>query len=101
MRTCTRSTLPRSAAALFTAVVVTAWIAEGAGAHVYLQPAKATTASTPQLVSSPLNEEPDAGTVKVEVVFPRSHPIAAAEPSSTDAWKGTVTTRTVKKPIKG
>ena len=86
------------------AALTVAWLVISAGAadaHVDLEPSKAKAGSTRTLVFSPLNEEKDAGTVKVEVLFPRQYPIASAVSPPTDGWTAEVTTRTVRKAATG
>jgi len=85
-------------------MIASLWLAVGtsaASAHVELEPSTAKAGGTATLVFSPLNEEKDAGTIKVEVLFPRSFPIVSAVPQTGNAWTVDVTTRTVRKPVSG
>src|SRR5829696_4428830 len=85
-------------------MISVAWLAVGtsaASAHVGLEPSTAKAGSTPTLVFSPLNEEKDAGTVKVQVLFPREYPIASAVPQTADAWSAAVKMRTIRKAVAG
>src|SRR5215204_3136447 len=59
------------------ATTVFAVAANTAGAHVDIEPTRAKAGSTTAIVVSPLNEEDDAGTTKVEVLFPSAYPIAS------------------------
>jgi len=74
-------------------------VATAAGAHVEVEPPRAKAGGTVDLVFSPLNEEDDAGTTKVEIVFPKQYPIATATPEASDTWQAAVSTRKVRKPI--
>ncbi len=76
-------------------------VAGAAGAHVEIEPTRAKAGSTTAIVFSPLNEEDDAGTTKVEVLFPRAFPVASAQVATADGWEAEVTTRRVRKPITG
>lgn len=96
-----RRATTRAGATAFVIALTLAVVVGTASAHVDLEPSKAKAGSTTTLVFSPLNEESDAGTVKVEVLFPRGHPIAGAVPETSDAWTANVTTRTARKAVTG
>jgi len=83
------------------ATTVFAVAANTAGAHVDIEPTRAKAGSTTAIVVSPLNEEDDAGTTKVEVLFPSAYPIASAQVQDGDDWQAEVSTRTLRKAIKG
>ena len=94
--------LGRRALLLALAVTLTLGLmAATAAAHVEIDPESAEGGTTTQVVFSPLNEESDAGTVKVLVQFPRDYPIASAVAQADAIWTPTVKTRKLGKAILG
>jgi uncharacterized protein len=72
-----------------------------AGAHVEISPEAAPKGATIEVTFSPENEQVDAGTTKVEIQFPRKHPIVTAEPVDDPLWESSVKLRKVKKAVRG
>jgi uncharacterized protein YcnI len=70
-----------------------------AGAHVTVQPGKATQGDFAIVSFSMPNERPDAGTVKLEVQFPQDQVIPFVSVQPKPGWTVTVTRRTLDEPV--
>ena len=45
------------------------------------------------------NEEPNAGTVKIQIFFPSDHPILGVDPQSVPGWHDTIHTANLNPPV--
>ena len=75
-------------------------VASPAWAHVTINPSSAPKSSDAVLAFTVPNELETATTTKLRVQFPTDHPIAEALVEPVAGWKATVTTFSVKTPIK-
>jgi uncharacterized protein YcnI len=70
-----------------------------AGAHVELVPATAPKGASAILSFNVPNEEPNANTVKLEVILPTKYPIASVSTQPMSGWTVAVEKTTLAKPI--
>jgi uncharacterized protein YcnI len=87
------------AGAAASAAIVTS-IASPAFAHVTVDPPTAVQGSEITLGFRVPNEEPNAGTTKVQIFFPGDHPILGVDPESVPGWHDTIHTTNLNPPIK-
>jgi uncharacterized protein YcnI len=85
-----------------TAVSVTIIIgsAGSAFAHVTVDPSTAVQGSEITLGFRVPNEEPNAGTTKIQIFFPSDHPVLGVDPQSVPGWHDTIHTANLNPPIK-
>lgn len=70
-----------------------------ASAHVTVDPDSAPKGGEITLGFRVPNEEPTAGTVKVQIFFPGDHPILGIDPESVPGWTDTIVTSPLSPPI--
>ncbi len=90
-----RRSLLAAGAAVLTLVLASA----PALAHITVNPGEATKGGFTKLTFRVPNERDDAGTVKVEVVFPEEHPIASVSIKPQPGWTYTVERGAPSKPL--
>lgn len=96
-----RRTISRATAALGVAVLATLTVAPGlASAHVKAHAQQATKGGYSKITFSVPNEDEHASTVKVEVDFPKDHPLASVSTKAMPGWHAQVTKVALPKPIK-
>jgi uncharacterized protein YcnI len=82
------------------AVVASAVLAGSAGAHVTVQPGTQKKGASDVLVTFAVpNEEANASTTKVEVVFPTATPLLGVHAQAMAGWTVTVETAKLPKPV--
>jgi uncharacterized protein len=79
-------------------VAAVAWAAP-AGAHVTVQPGEAAKGSFATLAFQVPNERDDAGTTKVEIVFPEDAPIPFVSVEPVPGWQVEKETRELDEPL--
>jgi uncharacterized protein YcnI len=90
----------RLATVVALALGVVALVALPAGAHVTITPSSAPKGGGDQLLSFNVpNEEDNANTVKLEVIFPTKNPIASVATKPMYGWTTSVETTKLAKPI--
>lgn len=91
----------RAAAALGVAALTTLTISTGvADAHVKAHAPDATQGGHSKITFSVPDEQEKAGTVKVEVDFPKDTPIASVDTKAIPGWHAEVTTAPLPAPVK-
>ncbi len=70
-----------------------------ASAHVTVDPDSAPKGGEITLGFRVPNEEPTAGTVKVQIFFPSDHPILGIDPESVPGWTDTTVTSPLNPPV--
>jgi uncharacterized protein YcnI len=80
-------------------VVATALLAAPALAHITVNPREAPKGSFTKLTFRVPNERDDAGTTKVEVVFPEEQPIASVRVKPQTGWTYTIERGAPSKPL--
>jgi uncharacterized protein YcnI len=81
------------------ALALLALVALPAGAHVSITPSSAPKGGSAVLSFNVPNEEPNANTVKLEVLFPTQFPIASVSTQPMYGWTAATETTTLAKPI--
>jgi uncharacterized protein len=76
-----------------------ALVALPAGAHVSITPSSAPKGGSAVLSFNVPNEEDNANTVKVQVLFPTQYPIASVSTQPMYGWTAATETTTLAKPI--
>ena len=69
-------------------------------AHVTVDPATAVQGSEITLGFRVPNEEPTAGTTKIQIFFPSDHPVLGVDPQSVPGWHDTIHTSALNPPIR-
>lgn len=93
--------LPRAAAALGVAALTTLTLGTGfASAHVVAHAPEAAKGGFSKITFSVPNEEKTANTVKVEVDFPKDHPVASVSTKPMPGWTAQITKVQLAQPIK-
>lgn len=92
---------PRAVAALGVAALATLTLGTGfASAHVKAHAPDATKGGFSKITFSVPDEEPTANTVKLEVDFPKDHPVASVSTKPMPGWHAQITKVQLAQPIK-
>lgn len=89
----------RLGVATIAAFAATVALAGPAFAHVTVDPASAPQGAEITLGFRVPNEMPNAGTVRVQILFPSDHPILGVDPQSVPGWRDTIHTASLNPPV--
>jgi periplasmic copper chaperone A len=92
--------LTRTAAVIATTGLVALAGAGVASAHVTAQPGTAAKGSIGEITFRVPDEDPSAGTIKLEVTLPLDHPIASVSTTPIPGWTAQTTMAKLDKPVK-
>ncbi len=93
------SWLGRGGLAVMGALLAVLGLAGVAGAHVTVDPSTAPKGGEITLGFRVPNEEPNAQTVELQIVFPSDHPIFGLDPQPTPGWHIALTTSPLNPPV--
>jgi uncharacterized protein YcnI len=91
--------LTRLGTALAAVGIATVAAAVPAWAHVTVDPSTAKQGDEITLGFRVPNEEPNASTVKLQIIFPSAHPVLGVDPQDAPGWTSQITTLSLNPPV--